>query len=294
MADGKVTVGIPVVNELAYLRTAVRSVFAQTYSDWSLVIACDGSGAEVLAAVNAIQDPRVRVIADGESRGLPARLNELTAAATTPYVARMDADDVMHPQRLERQLAGLSARPDIDMLAAGSFIIDDAGEVCGSSRPISVPARQSGYLASAVFCHSSVVFRRQWALENPYAAEWVRTEDKELWLRSGAHSHFDRLDERLQFYRISRAVSSGRQAVTGRFDRRLMRRYWRQSGASRSQWLTLDLTSRAKQSVSIGLGAIGADQVIFRRKYAPLPQPELQAAADVLARVEQTPVPGWD
>jgi len=64
----------------------------------------DGSRDDSAAIVRSFRDPRIRLVDDGEHRGLVYRLNQIAEIAASPFLARMDADDLMHPQRLERQL----------------------------------------------------------------------------------------------------------------------------------------------------------------------------------------------
>ncbi|GAA2002677.1 glycosyltransferase [Microbacterium ulmi] len=290
----RITVGIPVVRELAALHLAVRSVFAQTHEDWKLLIVCDGSPPEVVQAARAIRSPRVEVVADGASRGLAARLNQITALADTRLVARMDADDLMHPTRLQRQLAYFREHPSVDVVATGAWVIDDVGVVQGMNRDPGVPSLPAGYLGSTVFCHPSVVFTREWSLRYPYSPDWVRTEDKELWLRSQAGSSFARIADPLIFYRIARSPDAAKQALTYRFDRRLMREYWRKVGATRAEWLRQDLRSRGKQMLLPVARATGQTGNAYGRKFLPAPHGEMVRAQDVVAKIETTRVSGWD
>ncbi|MCK3771285.1 glycosyltransferase family 2 protein [Microbacterium aerolatum] len=168
-----VTIGVPVVNEIDFLPLAIRSVFAQTFSGWRLIILADNATREVLELVNAISDPRVSVISDGESRGLPARLNEITGLAETPLVCRMDADDIMHPERLASQVAYFGEHPETDVLGTRCYIIDELSTVHGRSKEPAIPTTSAGYLQSGVFFHPSVMFTRQWSLQNPYDVKWL-------------------------------------------------------------------------------------------------------------------------
>ena len=96
-----ITVGISYRNPGPYFRLALQSVFAQTFEDWELILLDDGSTDGSADMAHSIRDSRVRSLSDGHSRGLNARLNELTSLAQAPYFARMDADDVLHPERLK-------------------------------------------------------------------------------------------------------------------------------------------------------------------------------------------------
>src|ERR1044072_1769559 len=98
-----VTIGIPVCNGRATVADAIRSVFAQSFRQWRLLLVDDGSTDGSLELMRRVGDSRVAVIADGVHRGLVFRLNQMVAMTETPYFARMDCDDMMHPERLQRQ-----------------------------------------------------------------------------------------------------------------------------------------------------------------------------------------------
>jgi len=119
-----VTIGIPFLNARRSLAAAVRSVFAQTHSDWELLLVDDGSSDGSIDVVRRLDDPRVRLVRDGSHRGLCARLNQIAATARGTYLARMDADDVMHPERIERQLALLGADPGVDLVDTATFMCE--------------------------------------------------------------------------------------------------------------------------------------------------------------------------
>src|SRR5262249_29650061 len=109
---------MPVFNAAETLPAALRSIAAQTLGDWELVAVNDGSGEaslEILARA-ARKAGRIRVLS-GAHAGLVAALRSGARLASAPLLARMDADDVMHPRRLQLQAARLQERPRVDVLA---------------------------------------------------------------------------------------------------------------------------------------------------------------------------------
>jgi glycosyltransferase involved in cell wall biosynthesis len=105
-----VSVIVPTYNRSRYLKLAVESVYAQTYTDWEMIIADDGSGEETRAYLRGIVDPRVRVVWLPHS-GNPSHVrNAAMDAATGRYLAFLDSDDIWAPQKLEMQLAALHER----------------------------------------------------------------------------------------------------------------------------------------------------------------------------------------
>jgi len=100
-----ISVLLPCFDAEATLPAAVESIRAQTFEDWELILVDDGStdGSAAVAALLAREDPRVRVITQPHS-GIVGALAAASAEARAPFLARMDADDVAHPERFAKQL----------------------------------------------------------------------------------------------------------------------------------------------------------------------------------------------
>ena len=195
-----VTIGLPFYNAEKYLALAIESVLQQTYTDWELLLLDDGSTDNSLSIAEsyAQKDSRIKVISDGKNKNLATRLNELPSLAQELYLARMDADDIMHPARIERQLAVLKAHPEIDVLGTNAYIINDENAVTSTRYPLT-PKNTLTRVKS--FIHPTIIAKKQWFLENPYDTKALRMEDAELWYRTHSKYHFVRLNEPLLFYR---------------------------------------------------------------------------------------------
>ena len=220
-----ITVGLPIWNNERTLEAAIRSVQAQTIPDWVLLVVNDGSRDDSAVIVRSFRDPRIRLVDDGEHRGLVYRLNQIAEIAASPFLARMDADDLMHPQRLERQLACLSGAGGPDLVATAAYIIDQDGRLVATAgaEPLEATPRQA--LIHGLFMHPTVAGRTEWFRENPYDERYVRSEDRELWIRTCGHSKFAKIAEPLYFYRESRPPDPAKCAASHRTDRRILRRY---------------------------------------------------------------------
>lgn len=112
---------IPAYNAAATLDAALESVASQTFPDWEALLVDDGStdATPALLAAWTDRDPRFRVLRNDPNQGIVASLNRALAAATAPFLARMDADDLALPTRLEKQLALMQ---EWDLAAVGSQI----------------------------------------------------------------------------------------------------------------------------------------------------------------------------
>lgn len=188
-AAPRVSVVMPIYNGAAYLAASIDSVLDQTLTDFELILVDDGSTdatAEIIARY-AAQDPRVRPLAKANS-GIADTLNQGLAVATGDWVARLDSDDLMVPERLERQLAFVAANPDL--IAAGSYyeIIDPAGRSHGSRMPLPRTRDELDRFLAAreplSFLHPSMIYRRQAALDlGGYYRHAEPAEDVDLFAR---------------------------------------------------------------------------------------------------------------
>jgi glycosyltransferase involved in cell wall biosynthesis len=208
-ATPRVSIAIPFFNDRRTLGPAVRSVFAQTEQDWELLLLDDGSYDGSWEMVRGIRDPRVRLYRDGANRGLPARLNQATELARAPLIARMDADDLMHPLRLQRQLQAFAADVGLDVLDGAAYTIDEHDVLRGIRGDTPLDPRPAAVLRGGLLIHPAVMARRAWMLANPYDPAMARLEDLELWFRTCTHARFARVQTPVLFYRERRVVRLG-------------------------------------------------------------------------------------
>ena len=266
-----VTVGLPFFDEARHLGGAIRSVLAQSFTDFELLLVDDGSRDDSLAIARSFRDPRIRLIADGARRHLPARLNEIVRSAGTPYVARMDADDVIHPARLARQVELLRARPSCDAVGTWVALADGHERVfaVGESGPL--PASPRDALLHGILPHATLLGKRAWFAENPYDEALTRAEDRDLWCRTAATAHFAVVPECLYVVRVDVDKRSFLDSyVEGQRQNRLILAEYGPTllgrlGTSRRIALT-----HAKSLVMEGLVAMGlAERLVRRRGRAP-------------------------
>jgi glycosyltransferase involved in cell wall biosynthesis len=154
-----ISVVMPVHNALPYLHQSIGSIVNQTFSDFEFVILDDAStdgSSETLQAWTE-KDKRIKVHRSNKRLGLSASSNEVVRQARFPIVARMDADDIAHPERLERQLKVISKRPDVAVIGTLCDGIDANGRVV-RPRDRWRLVRRSIYIP---FPHGSVMFRRE-------------------------------------------------------------------------------------------------------------------------------------
>jgi glycosyltransferase involved in cell wall biosynthesis len=129
-----VSVVMPLRNAASYVEEAVRSVLAQSHRDLELVVVDDGSTDGSREIVAAIADPRIRLV-PGPRTGFPGAWNAGLAAAAGRLFVQCDADDVLPPDRIARQVAYLAAHPDVAAVCGGLSTMDPAGRPVMTYRP---------------------------------------------------------------------------------------------------------------------------------------------------------------
>lgn len=205
-----VTVGIPFFHDKDTLELAVRSTINQTFKDWQLILLDDGGhdGTLEVARKLAEQDSRITVLSDGMNKKLPARLNEIISLSDTPFVARMDADDIMHPQRLEKEVDYLLRHPEVDLVGTDAYSIDSNGHILGLKKIPRIPQNIKEVFRQSIFIHPSVMGKTSWFQANPYCegAHVERAEDYELWCRTFKASKFALIEEPLYFCREGQSI----------------------------------------------------------------------------------------
>lgn len=202
MSLDKVTIGIPFYNAEQYLTDAIKSVINQTYRNWNLILLNDGSTDSSLAIAQSFASDKISVVSDGENKGLVYRLNQLSELADGTYFARMDADDIMHFKRLEKQVEFLQRDIKLDVVGSSYYAIDTNNHIIGLREAKYKPKNSVDILKNGCFAHPSVTGRLEWFKSNKYDGNWERMEDIELWLRTFSKSKFRNIDEPLLFYRV--------------------------------------------------------------------------------------------
>ncbi len=199
-----VSVLLPVRNGQAFIAGAVASILAQTYGDFELLVLDDGSSDRTGEIVEGFRDGRVRLVPDRVGRGLAIRLNQGIDLARGRFLARMDADDLSFPERLEKQVRFLESHPQVDVVSARALVFRD-----GDLKPIGMlPFREEHNAISArpwrgfYMPHPAWMGRAQWFRRFRYRLpEVLRAEDQELLLRALPESRYHSLPDVLLAYR---------------------------------------------------------------------------------------------
>ncbi len=283
MSKPLVSVSISFWNDESTLADAITSVMNQSFCDWELLLIDDGSTDRSVDVARGFTCERVSLRSDGANKGLVYRLNEAIRRASGKYYARMDADDVMHTDRLLKQVQFLEAHPEVDVVDAGMYVMNRNGEITGI-RAETPPDRWTlrDVIAGRTLHHATVLGRVEWFRAHPYDAAYFRAEDIELWCRTVEESRFARLIEPLYFVREGKInVNSYRNAQV------TVRLIVREFGGRRLTWFErqrLYIRSFAKSATYTIAGWSGMQELLTQSRNRTLDLPGRAVAEASLRR----------
>jgi GT2 family glycosyltransferase len=211
---------LPVYNGEPFLASAVESILAQSFRDFELITIDDGSddaSGEILDRL-AAGDKRLRIVHQTNA-GIVAALNRGLALARGELIARMDADDVAHPERFARQVAFLDAHPETAVVGCAVTLIDrDGTRIRDVEYPLASEAVAAFLECGSPLAHPAAMMRRAAVLAvGGYREAYRHAEDYDLWLRMAERYRIANLPDRLLLYRQHAAKQSFAYAVEQRF-----------------------------------------------------------------------------
>jgi glycosyltransferase involved in cell wall biosynthesis len=200
-----VSVGLPLFNGAETLASAVRSILAQTYTNFELIVMDDGSTDASLRVVKGFRDERIRVVADGRHQGISARLNQAVDMARGKYFARMDSDDIAFGKRFEQQVNYLESHPELDLLGTAVLVFRGDGNILGKIPPKLTHAEICARPWTGFYLpHPSWMGRLDWFRRHRYDEKANGAEDQHLLFRTYRTSRFASLPDTLLGYREDR------------------------------------------------------------------------------------------
>jgi len=207
----QVSVLMPVRNGRPYVRIAIESVLGQSFRDFELIVLDDGSDDGTLLELNDIaqQDRRVCVVPLPRS-GMRIAVNHGLELARAELIARMDADDICEPSRLEQQIAFLQKHPHVVALGAFAWAIDPDGD---RLYPIDLPTKHEDMRSrllngSNCFIHPAVMYRKDGVVQVGGYQDDYPTDDYGLWLRLSEIGELANIPKYLLQYRVAAKESS--------------------------------------------------------------------------------------
>ncbi len=194
----RVSVLLPVYNGEAHLERALSSVLAQTMTGIELVVVDDGSVDATPEILDRHRDDdRLKILRKHRNEGLVAALNDGLDHCSGELVARLDADDVAHPNRLARQVAAFERDPGLVLCATAYRMVSPDGTLIRVGTPPEFHAELVlAMIGGNRISHPSVMYRRSSVLAvGGYDPRWFPVEDYDLWFRLLAHGRFVGLPE---------------------------------------------------------------------------------------------------
>lgn len=273
-----VTIAISIYNAEKYVVDAVRSVLNQTFSDFELLLIDDGSTDDSIPILREIKDDRIKIISDGENRGLVYRLNQSVEIASGKYYARMDADDIMHPKRLEKQIEYLKTNPRVDVVGTWAYSINVNNEIQGVLKNSISLTTLEDVIAHQCFIHPTIMGKTTWFKLNPYDSKYIRIEDMELWSRTIQHSVFANIGEPLFFYREVGIPYLNKYLLSMKGERKIINKYYR----GKLNGIKLLLRNYLKSFCYIIFTLFHVQHVLLRLRSCNIPADEVELGSKML------------
>ena len=199
-----VSVVIPTYNSGKHLARAIASIIEQTYKNIELIIVSDeiSEREHNIIVGYCCADSRISHIENKTRLGLVKSLNLGISAARGKYIARMDADDISYPQRIEKQVTYMEAHPEVGICGTGAIHKRKDGDHLYLN-----PSDTAGCIAMMIIdgcpiIHPSVMMRTDFIrkIEGPYLETFQYAEDYFLWIRCAGKTEFHNLQEPLLDY----------------------------------------------------------------------------------------------
>lgn len=281
-AEPQITVITSILNAEKTLKNALFSIQWQTFQNWKWILINDGSDDDTQKILNQAQseDSRIQIIHHTARKGLASRLNEGVNLVRTPFIARMDADDIAYPSRLEKQLTFLKSRPDIDLIASnvmlfsqrkplGKFpLYTEHADIC--QKP------EAGFF----FPHPTWMGKTAWFQKFPYDENLLRGQDQDLLSRTWKQSRFAALNEILLAY--CQDDASLKRRLKGRLNH--AQAIWKKSGPYSG--LKAGLNHCLKGTVDLIFFGLGQGEFLLRQWACNATPEEYSEFLQLMQRIE--------
>ena len=269
----------------------VKSVFAQTFTDWELILLDDGSTDNSLEIARSIDDPRVKVFTNGQNRGRSYSLNRLTGLSSGKYIARMDSDDMMSPTRIEKQVTLLENQVEVDAVGTGICYLDGNGTPLGHW--VAPPSHEQvcrNPSRTLEICHGSIVARKEWFQRHRYNEQIRYAVDFDFLFRAHESTRFGNVEEPLYYYRLEQSYSLKKQAVARHSSAKFLWAYHLEKNRI-DRALYHALIQYTKWLMALGMVAFGMKKKLLARRYIQLNSQLEQAYQDELNNIHMIQLP---
>lgn len=187
-----------------FLRPAIESILNQTYRHFEFIIIDDASNPDTKKVIKDYKDNRIHLIVNPINLGLTKSLNIALNKANGKYIARMDADDISYPIRLEKQLQYMEKNPSVGVLGCWTSnnlnhkIFHHSGGLPSACRRIDMLFKNNGIRHPTAFIRKSVLDENNIR----YNEDMPKAQDYELWVKIMQHSEMRVYPKALMMYRL--------------------------------------------------------------------------------------------
>lgn len=196
-----VSIVMAAYNEEKHIHEAIESVLSQTYPNFEFIIIDDGSTDSTKSIILSYNDERIRLISNEQNLKLIDSLNKGLSLATGKYIARMDADDICLPERLEKQVAFMEANPDIGISGAQLAMFGTSEGIM--KYPLTDQDIRLKLLFTSCFGNNVVIFRKDLMIRHQlfFPKGYLHAEDYKCWTEWILFTKAANIDECLVRYR---------------------------------------------------------------------------------------------
>ncbi|MGU3538285.1 glycosyltransferase [Methylobacterium sp. A54F] len=219
-SDPTVSVLVKSFDHAAYVGRTIESVLEQSFQDFEIVVTDDGSTDGTRAVIGRYADPRIRLEAFPENRGISAAMNATIARARGRYLAILNSDDWALPGRLAAQVDLLDARPDVSLVFGMPRPVDERGAPIAAYNDFTEPLRLPDFTPDSwlrrffhhgnCLCAPTAMIRADaYRAAGPYDPRLTNLQDLDMWIRMAMAGHaIHVLPEELTAFRIRDAAAN--------------------------------------------------------------------------------------
>lgn len=201
MKTPRVTVLMPVYNGAKFLSEAMESILVQSFTDFEFLIIDDASTDTSVALIETYKDPRIRLIRNPENMGISATLNKGISLASAGLIARMDADDISYPERLQKQVDFFDAHADCVFVSTWARIVDQGG-IARHTERYNLRFYYYNMTFSCWIYHPTVMYKKS-AVVDAGGYRSTYAEDYDLFWQMQRRYRLHHLEEVLLDYRVT-------------------------------------------------------------------------------------------
>lgn len=207
-----VSIIIPCYNASKYLNECILSILSQTYKNYEIIIVDDGSNS-IDQIIKEVNNEKITIVKNLHNKGIAYSLNKGIDAANGEFIARIDADDKMLPNRLSKQITYLQQHPECSIVGGNHLVVNAKGYPIGLT---AYPETDEEIKICRFFMnpmsHPTVTMRRNIFHNHKYSSKYQHCEDYELWMQLADQYKMHNIQDCVTEYRIhDDSVSSKNQ-----------------------------------------------------------------------------------